>query len=106
MGGLWEAGVKSCKFHLRRVIGESLLTFEELTTVLAQVEACLNSRPVCHLPTTPLDFQPLWPGHFLIGEPLSTVPDLDVTFALINLTVGRWFKESLKIFGVVEVASM
>jgi len=35
MGGLWEAGVKSCKFHLKRVIGESRLTFEELTTVLA-----------------------------------------------------------------------
>lgn len=27
-GGLWEAGVKSVKHHLRRVIGKSRLTFE------------------------------------------------------------------------------
>ncbi|XP_033225948.1 uncharacterized protein LOC117178635 [Belonocnema kinseyi] len=31
-GGLWEAAVKSTKFHLRRVIGDSTLTFEEMTT--------------------------------------------------------------------------
>lgn len=32
-GGLWEAAVKSLK-HLRRVIGNSTLTFEEMTTLL------------------------------------------------------------------------
>lgn len=33
-GGLWEAAVKSTKFHLRHVIGETTLTFEELSTLL------------------------------------------------------------------------
>lgn len=44
-GGLWEAGVKSVKFHLRWVIGEQTLTYEEMATLLAQIEACLTSAP-------------------------------------------------------------
>ena len=39
-GGLWEAGVKSVKYHLRRVISEHKLTYEELSTVLCQILAC------------------------------------------------------------------
>ncbi|XP_033229517.1 uncharacterized protein LOC117181058 [Belonocnema kinseyi] len=39
-GGLYESAVESTKFHLRRVIGDSTLTFEEMTTVLTQIEAC------------------------------------------------------------------
>jgi len=37
-GGKWEAGVKSVKYHLHRVIGDTLLTYEEMT-LLSQVEA-------------------------------------------------------------------
>lgn len=73
-GGLWEAGIKSCKFHLKRVIGTSTLTYEEMATVLSQVEACLNSRPMWRIDenSEPL---PLTPGHFLVGEPLIVASD-------------------------------
>ncbi|XP_070529999.1 uncharacterized protein [Cardiocondyla obscurior] len=52
-GELWEAAVKSVKHHLRRVIGESTLTFEEMTTFLTEVEAYLNSRPLFPLSNNP-----------------------------------------------------
>lgn len=75
-GGLWEAGVKSTKYHLRRVIGDSTLTYEELSTLLIQVEACLNSRPISIISSTdPGELMPLTPGHFLIGESILNVPD-------------------------------
>ena len=70
-GGLWEAAVKSFKTHLRKVLGEAKLTFEEYTTVLTQVEACLNSRPLCPLPDSDDGIEALTPGHFLIGRPLE-----------------------------------
>lgn len=76
-GGLWEAGIKSTKFHLRRIVGSSLLTFENLSTVLTEIEAILNSRPICPLSTDPLDLAALTPGHFLIGQPLTAVPELN-----------------------------
>ena len=74
-GGLWEASVKSFKHHLVRAIGEQTLTFEELSTVAAQVEACLNSRPLCPLSTDPNDLVALTPGHFLMGQSPLAIPE-------------------------------
>ena len=74
--GLWEAAVKSAKTHLHCVVGEVKLTFEELTTVLAQIEACLNSRPLVPMNVPDEDgIEVLTPGHFLIGRPLCALPD-------------------------------
>ncbi|CAH2207694.1 jg24468 [Pararge aegeria aegeria] len=70
-GGLWEAGVKSTKYHLTRVIGNAHLTFEELTTVLTQVESILNFRPLSLISSDPRDFLPLTPAYFLVGRSLT-----------------------------------
>lgn len=89
-GGLWEAGVKSAKFHLKRVIGESTLTFEEMSTLLTQVEACLNSRPISVINSEdPNAALPLTPGHFLIGEPLLSAPELNFENSSVNC-LSRW----------------
>ncbi|XP_025266081.1 uncharacterized protein LOC112638468 [Camponotus floridanus] len=88
-GGLWEAAVKSTKHHLRRVIGEATLTYEEMATLLAQVEACLNSRPLQPLTDDPDDVTALTPGHFLIGAPLLAVPEPPLT-AEKDTALSRW----------------
>ncbi|KAH0945784.1 hypothetical protein HN011_010972 [Eciton burchellii] len=73
-GGLWETSVKSFKFHLRRVIGLRTLSKDEFATILCQIEACLNSRPIAALNDDPGDLSALTPGHFLIGRSLLSVP--------------------------------
>lgn len=88
-GGLWEAGIKSTKSHLNRVISDSTLTYEEMSTVLCQIEACLNSRPLSIVLDDPNGAIPLTPGHFLVGEPLMTVPDRNYENANVS-SLRRW----------------
>ena len=75
LGGLWEAAVKSTKNHLKRVLGETKLTYEEFTTVLVQIEACLNSRPLYPMSNDPEDLDAITPGHFLITRPIVAPPE-------------------------------
>lgn len=88
-GGLWEAGVKSAKYHLRRTMGNSVFTLEEFSTLLAQIEACLNSRPLCPLSNDPNDLQVLTPGHFLTGAPLTAIPEANVSDISLS-RLRRW----------------
>ncbi|XP_077301712.1 uncharacterized protein LOC143922362 [Arctopsyche grandis] len=74
MGDIWESAVKQLKYHLKRIINSVNLTFESLATVIAQIEACLNSRPLTPISNDPKDLNPLTPGHFLIGRPLLAIP--------------------------------
>nr|CAH7762839.1 unnamed protein product [Callosobruchus chinensis] len=83
-GGLWEAGVKSIKHHLRRVLKDNHFTFEQFYTILVQVEAILNSRPISLLSESVEDLNPLTPSHFLVGRPLMAVPDADVSTVPVN----------------------
>lgn len=79
MGGIWEAAVKSMKKHLRAVIGNTTMTFEAFCTILAQVEACLNSRPLCELSKSIDSCEALTPGHFIIGQSINMLPQPDVS---------------------------
>ncbi len=88
-GGLWEAAVKGMKTHIKKVVSSVKLTFEEMYTVLTQIESCLNSRPLVPLPSDEDGVEALTPGHFLIGRSLELIPD--PAYSYRNLTLlSRW----------------
>ena len=88
-GGLWEAAMKGVKIHMKHVVSNAKLTLEEYFTVLAQVEACLNSRPLTPLPCKGDTIEVLLPGHFLIGKHLEALPNPPVSNHSISL-LRRW----------------
>ncbi|XP_026482654.1 uncharacterized protein LOC113390608 [Ctenocephalides felis] len=83
-GGLWESAVKLTKHHIRRVIGSTLLTFEEFYTVLTQIEAILNSRPITGVYDDASEPSFLSPGHFLIGDALTAFSEPSLKEININ----------------------
>lgn len=54
------------------------MSFEEMTTILEQIESILNSRPLYSMSSDPSDLVGFAPAHFLIGEPTLSYPDEDV----------------------------
>jgi len=55
MGGLWETGVKSFQTFFYKSTDTRKYTFEELSTLLAKIEACQNSRPLSPMSEDPTD---------------------------------------------------
>ncbi|XP_062541281.1 uncharacterized protein LOC134209304 [Armigeres subalbatus] len=78
-GGLWEAAVKVAKSQLYRQLGSSRLSFEDMSTVLAQIEAAMNSRPLVPMTEDPEDYSVITPAHFIIGTSMHALPDPDVS---------------------------
>ncbi|KAJ8039805.1 hypothetical protein HOLleu_13921 [Holothuria leucospilota] len=58
-------GVKRALFH---VIGEQVLTREELQTVFSEVSNSMNSRPIGQHPTSPEEGTYLCPNNLLLGR--------------------------------------
>ena len=92
-GGIWEVAIKSMKRHLRRVVGLQILSYEKFLTVLNQIEAILNSRPLFPLTNDPNDTVALTPAHFLIGDTMHAMPGRDT----IKMNASTRFKLIQKI---------
>ncbi|UYV73022.1 hypothetical protein LAZ67_10001583 [Cordylochernes scorpioides] len=83
----FKAGIKSVKTILSKTMKSRLLNHEELLTLLAQIEACLNSRPLTFVSNDPNDLTALTPGHFLIGNAMRH--DAESDHSTLNLR-SRW----------------
>lgn len=69
---------------MHRILKDQRLTYEDFNTIIIQIEACLNSRPLCPLSNEPDDCEALTPSHFLIGQALMTTPHPDVKHITMN----------------------
>lgn len=74
-GGVWERLVQSVKRCLRKVVGRSTLTLDELTTVITEIETTLNNRPLTYLhDDTEGVSHALTPASLVYGRRIATTP--------------------------------
>lgn len=73
-GGHWERMVGILKKTLRSAVGRTILSYEQLITVVAECEATMNDRPLTYINSNHDDIQPLCPSELFCGRRIITVP--------------------------------
>ncbi|UYV64449.1 hypothetical protein LAZ67_3000757 [Cordylochernes scorpioides] len=88
-GGWWERLIGMMKQLLFRILGQTSLGYEELSTVMCDVESLMNTRPLTYLTEESEDLAPLTPSLFLHEVREVGVPDLDL---IDNQTLSRKYQ--------------
>ncbi|GFV91494.1 integrase catalytic domain-containing protein [Trichonephila clavipes] len=92
-GGFWDRLIQMVK-KLLRVLGKASLYYKEIFTILCDIEATINSRPLNCLSEDPNDLTPLMPSMFIQETRTVGVPDLD-NLHKINISKRYQYQQAL-----------
>ena len=73
-GGFWERMVGLTKSALKKVLGRRHISLITLETVIVEIEATLNDRPITFVSSDQGDLEPLTPAHLLHGRRITCLP--------------------------------
>ncbi|KAK0138081.1 hypothetical protein N1851_025745 [Merluccius polli] len=73
-GGSWERLIRSVRKVLKSTLNVQSLDEEGLHTVLCEVEAIINGRPITKASMDPYDLEALTPNHLLLLKALPSLP--------------------------------
>ena len=75
-GGFWERLIGLTKQAIRKTLGRSFISLQQLQTIVVEVESMLNDRPLTYVKSNLQDPQPLTPSHLLYGRRIQQAPRL------------------------------
>lgn len=73
-GGVWERQICTVRKVLNSVLNQQVLDDEGLYTILCEVEAIINDRPITKASDDPNDLEPLSPNHLLLIKKQPVMP--------------------------------
>ena len=76
-GGIWERLVSCIKRCIKKAVGVRKISYTELQTMIFEIEAILNNRPLCQDYDDELD-DVLTPNHLVYGRRLENVNEKSV----------------------------
>ena len=62
------------KSTIKKVLGRLFITLSTLQTLIVEIEAILNDRPLTYVSSDVTDPEPLTPSHLLYGRRITTLP--------------------------------
>ncbi|XP_028408802.1 uncharacterized protein LOC114531378 [Dendronephthya gigantea] len=74
-GGHWERVCRQIKEPLRKVLRKSFLTYTEMMTILTDIEAIINSRPLTYIGDNINDGVVLTPALLVLNRNLGEIPE-------------------------------
>ena len=78
-GGFWERLIRSVKRSLKKSIGRSSLTYEQLNTLIVEVEAIINARPLTYIADDQDGISGyLSPSHLIYGRRITAMPNSEI----------------------------
>ncbi|KRZ82896.1 hypothetical protein T08_8621 [Trichinella sp. T8] len=77
IGGYWERLIRFIKNSLHKVLQKTLVDEVGLNTILCDIEARINARPLTYLSKDPKDTEVLTPYHFLTGTNFMDLPEVN-----------------------------
>ena len=98
VGGFYERIIGITKMTLQKTLGKARLNYEELYTVVTEVECTLNDRPLTYIDAT--DGLPLTLSHLMYGRTLKTLPRL--TTNAIQTSVDTLQNQASRISNVLN----
>ena len=72
-GGFYERQVGSVKAPLKIALGKQLWTFLEIQTILCDIEAMINNRPLTMVGSDPEDMTAITPSLLMTGRPMGNL---------------------------------
>ncbi|XP_076089954.1 uncharacterized protein LOC143061985 [Mytilus galloprovincialis] len=88
-GGWWERFIGITKTCLKKTLGRSYVTMDTLQTILTEIEAIINDRPLTYVSPDIEDEEPLTPSHLLYGRRITLTPYPQPNIEYIAVNSGK-----------------
>jgi len=95
-GGHWERVCRQLKEPLRKVLGKAFLNYTEMMTVLTDIEAIINSRPLTYVGDDIRDGRIITPALLAVGRDFGNPPDAPPRKAEVSLSERFRYQQRLQ----------
>ena len=75
-GGIWERLIGITKRVIKKALGKKLVTYDELLTIITEVEGRVNDRPLTYLSSSSEDSIPISPSQLINGHKINSLPSI------------------------------